>query len=61
MISSQTAFYDKGTVDREEERWENQITDTTGLDKQKNQLKIVNMFLPINLNICFWCAKEQSH
>ena len=21
----------------------------------------VNIFLPISLNMCFWCSKEQSH
>ena len=25
------------------------------------QLKIVNIFLPINFNICFGCLKELSH
>ena len=29
----------------------------TGLDKQKNQRKIVNIFIPISLNIC----NEPSH
>ena len=34
----------------------------TGLDKQKKfQRKIVNIFLPINFNICFGCSKEPSH
>ena len=33
----------------------------TGLDKQNFQLKIVNIFLPINFNICFGCSKERSH
>ena len=23
--------------------------------------KIVNIFLPISFNICFWCSKEPSH
>ena len=32
-----------------------------GLDKQKNQRKIVNIFLPISFNICFGCSKEPSH
>ena len=32
-----------------------------GLDKQKFQRKIVNIFLPINFNICFGCSKEPSH
>ena len=27
----------------------------------KNQRKIVNIFLPINFNICFGCSKEPSH
>ena len=31
-----------------------------GLDKQKNQRKIVNIFLPINFNICFGCSKEKN-
>ena len=25
------------------------------------QRKIVNIFLPISLNICLWCSKEPSH
>ena len=30
--------------------------------KNKNfQRKIVNIFLPINFNICFGCSKEPSH
>ena len=29
-----------------------------GLDKQKFQLKIVHIFLPIIINMCFWCSKE---
>ena len=33
----------------------------TGLDKQNFQSKIVNIFLPINFNICFGCSKEPSH
>ena len=33
----------------------------TGLDKKKFQRKIVNIFLPINFNICFGCSKEPSH
>ena len=32
-----------------------------GLDKQKFQHTIVNMFLPINFEICFGCSKEPSH
>ena len=32
-----------------------------GLDKQKFQRKIVNIFLPINLNMRFGCSKEPSH
>ena len=32
---------------------------TTGLDKQKFQHKIVNIFLPINFNICFGCSKNR--
>ena len=33
----------------------------TGLDKQKNQLKIVNISLPRIFSICFGCLKEPSH
>ena len=33
----------------------------TGLDKQKNSVQIVNIFLPINFNISFGCSKEPSH
>ena len=33
----------------------------TGLDKQKIQRKIVNIFLPINFNICFECSKGPPH
>ena len=36
-------------------------TKFTGLDKQKFQRIIVNIFLPINFNICFGCSKEPSH
>ena len=32
-----------------------------GLDKQKIQREIVNIFLPISFNICFWCSKEPPH
>ena len=32
-----------------------------GLDKQKLQPKIVNIFLPMNFNICFGCSEEPSH
>ena len=32
-----------------------------GLDKQKISAKIVNIFLPINFNICFGCSKEPSY
>ena len=28
---------------------------------KKFQRKVVNFFLPINLNICFGCSKESSH
>ena len=31
-----------------------------GQDRQKISLKIVNIFLSINFNICFGCSKEQS-
>ena len=34
---------------------------TTGLDKHKFQRKIVNIFLPINFNICLGSSKEPSH
>ena len=37
------------------------LKNITGLDKQKFSAKIVNIFLPINFNICFGCSKEQSH
>ena len=33
----------------------------TGLDKQNFERKIVNIFLPISLNICFGYTKEPSH
>ena len=33
----------------------------TGLYEQKFWAKIVNIFLPISLNICFGCSKEPSH
>ena len=33
----------------------------TGLDKQKFQRKSVNIFLPINFNICFGRSKEPFH
>ena len=33
----------------------------TGLDKQKNQRKVVNIFLPIVFSLCFGCSKEPSH
>ena len=29
----------------------------TGLDKQNFQRKFVNIYLPINFNICFGCSK----
>ena len=32
----------------------------TGLDKQFFQRKIVNIFLPINFNICCGCSEEPS-
>ena len=32
-----------------------------GLDKQSFERKIVNIFLPISLNMCFGCSKEPSH
>ena len=32
-----------------------------GLDKKNFQHKIVNIFLPIMLSICFGCSKEPSH
>ena len=33
----------------------------TGSDKQKNQRKIVNIFLSTNFNVCFGCSNEPSH
>ena len=33
---------------------------STGLDKNKINIKL-NIFLPINLSICFECSKEPSH
>ena len=33
----------------------------TGKDKQKIQRKLLNIFLPLNLNIYFGCSKEPSH
>ena len=30
-------------------------------DKEKNECKIVNIFLFISFNICFGCSKELSH
>ena len=42
--------------------WSFSLLTATGLDKQKKiQRKIVNIFLPINFNICFGCSKEPSH
>ena len=32
-----------------------------GLVKQNFDRKIVNIFLPINFNICLGCLKEPSH
>ena len=32
-----------------------------GLDTQKIQRKILNIFLPIIFSICFGCSKEPSH
>ena len=32
-----------------------------GLTKQSYECKIVNIFLPINFNMCFRCSKEPSH
>ena len=32
-----------------------------GPDRQNNLPKIVNIFLSININICFGCYKELSH
>ena len=37
------------------------ICNNTGLDEQKFQSKIVNIFLPIFLSKCFGCSKESSH
>ena len=36
------------------------IDRTIGLDKQSFERKIVNIFLPVSFNICFWCSKEPS-
>ena len=33
----------------------------TGLDNKIFQRVIVNIFLPINFNLCFRCSKEPSH
>ena len=33
----------------------------TGLDNKFSEFKIVNIFLPISLNVCFGCSKEPSH
>ena len=39
----------------------NQLTcKDPGLNKHNVQHKIENIFLPINLNICFGCSKEPS-
>ena len=35
------------------------LTANIGLDKQKNEHKIVNIFLPISFNICFGCSKKR--
>ena len=32
-----------------------------GRKEEKKLIKVVNIFLPINLNICFGCSKEPSH
>ena len=32
-----------------------------GFDKQFFERKIVNIFLPISINICLGCSKEPSH
>ena len=39
------------------------LYEVTGLDtsNQNFQRRIVNIFLPINFNICFGCSKEPSH
>ena len=37
------------------------VTGLHGLDKQNNQRKIVNIFLPIIFNIYFEYPKEPSH
>ena len=33
----------------------------TSLERQQTLRKIVNIFLPITLSICFGCSKEASH
>ena len=37
------------------------LVDAIGLDKEKNQRKILNKFLPIIFNISFGCSKKMSH
>ena len=41
--------------------WETVTHRFTGLDKQFFQTKIVSIFLPISLIICFGCSKEPLH
>ena len=39
-----------------------QLLVLTQVNLNKNcQRKLVNIFLPINFNICFGCSKELSH
>ena len=35
-------------------------THTIGQEKQNFERKIVNIFLPVSFDICFWCLKEPS-
>ena len=42
--------------------WTNMVyVSLTGLDKRKISNNIVNIYLPIDFNICFGCSKEPSH
>ena len=40
---------------------QSRVHEIKGLDEQKNQRKVVNIFLHINFNLCFGCSKEPSH
>ena len=37
------------------------MTVNPALAWQHSDIKIVNIFLPISFNICFWCPKQPSH